>query len=460
MKKIFVLLATTIMTLNSCQNNSPAIAESHKPASTTTSVHPAWARHAAIYEVNIRQYTPAGTINAFAEKLPELKKLGVKILWIMPIQPIGKKNRKGSLGSYYSIQDYTSVNPEFGTLEDFKSLVNKAHAMGFKIILDWVANHTAWDAVWMKKHPEWYSTDSTGNIISPVADWADVADLNYDKTAMRNAMFNAMKYWLKETDIDGFRCDVAMMVPIDFWNRVRAGLDSIKPVFMLAETEGPEFHDNAFDMTYGWELHHLMNEVAQGKELPTVFDQYLTKVDSTYPAGALHMYFTTNHDENSWNGTVFERMPKDYKAMFVLAATFPHGMPLIYSGQEYGLHKRLRFFDKDTISASDSSLFDFYSKVIALKNTHPALVNEEDEGDFLRITGDANASVYGFMRQKNGASVLVLLNFTNAVKAFHLPQEARHTAWTNIMTDKPQELSTGDTLTVKAHDFILLASTK
>ncbi len=381
MKKLFTLLA--LATVFACQNKpETVVVEEETPKDTIDmGMHPDWTMHASIYEVNIRQHTPQGTINAFREKLPELKELGVNILWIMPIQPIGIEKRKGGLGSYYSISDYTAVNPEFGTMGDFKHMVQAAHDLGFKVILDWVANHSAWDNVWMKDHPEWYTTKN-GEIVSPVDDWSDVADLNYDNPDMRRAMKEAMKFWVKETDIDGYRCDVGMMVPMDFWESTRVALDSIKPVFMLAEAEGPEFHQKAFDMTYGWEFHHIMNEIAKGEMDASHISAYLAKMDSTYPDGALRMYFTTNHDENSWNGTIFERMPDDYKALYVLGATLPNGIPLVYSGQEYGLNKRLAFFEKDTISASDSTLFDFYQKVIALKMKHPALRNGKYEGDF------------------------------------------------------------------------------
>ncbi len=433
--KITVLSALLGVALISCSSApkeeiNEAI-ENNLPSVT----HVDWAKDASIYEVNIRQYTPEGTINAFREKLPKLKDLGVKILWLMPVQPIGELNRKGGLGSYYSIRDYTAVNPEFGTLEDFKMLVQEAHDMGFKVILDWVANHTAWDAVWMEEHKDWYTQNDSGKVVSPVDDWSDVADLNYDNAAMRTAMLNALKFWITETDIDGYRCDVAMMVPMDFWNRTRVALDSIKPVFMLAEAEGPEFHEKAFDMTYGWELHHIMNQVAKGLESVSVFTKYAEKQDSTYPSNALRMYFTTNHDENSWNGTIEERMGVNGKNFFVLAATFPQGMPLVYSGQEAGLNKRLAFFEKDTIAWENEALLPFYSTILKLKKNHPALQNGKEEGSFAVIAENNAEQLYAFERTKDGKTLLVALNFSGKAASFDYKRKVSNQGFKNAMAD-------------------------
>jgi glycosidase len=229
--------------------------------------HPEWSKNATIYEVNVRQYTKEGTFKAFAEHLTRLRQMGVDILWFMPIHPISEKNRKGTLGSYYAVQDYKAVNPEFGTLEDFKSVVDQAHDMGFKVLIDWVANHTGWDNQWIKDHPEWYKKDSTGNMIAPF-DWTDVAQLDYGNQEMREAMIDALSYWVSEADIDGYRCDVAGMVPVDFWANAREQLNEIKPVFMLAEDESEiALLEEAFNMNYGWEFHHIMNGIAKGKKM-------------------------------------------------------------------------------------------------------------------------------------------------------------------------------------------------
>ena len=262
-----------------------------------------WSANQSIYEVNIRQYSVEGTFKAFEKHLPRLKKMGVGILWFMPIHPIGAKNRKGSLGSYYSVKDYMAVNPEFGTMEDFKHLVREIHGLEMIVIIDWVANHTAWDNSLTINHPDWFTRDQEGNFVSPVPDWTDVIDLNYDHPELRAYMIEALKFWVEEVDIDGFRCDVAEMVPLDFWRKARLELDKIKSVFMLAEGESPDLYNNGFDMTYDWNLFHLMNDVAKGKKTAVDLQSYLDKEHGTFGKADYRMTFTSNHDENTWNGT-------------------------------------------------------------------------------------------------------------------------------------------------------------
>ncbi|HSD63257.1 MAG TPA: alpha-amylase family glycosyl hydrolase, partial [Ignavibacteriaceae bacterium] len=321
--------------------------------------HPTWSYNLSIYEVNTRQYTQEGTFKAFDSHIKDLKDIGVGIIWFMPINPIGEKNRKGSLGSYYSVKNYKEVNPEFGTLEDFKETVKQIHSMGMYVIIDWVANHTAWDNVWTKEHPDFYTRDSLGNFAPPVKDWTDVIDLNYDNKELWKNMIDAMKYWVQECDIDGFRCDVAGMVPMEFWKSARIELEKIKKVFLLAEAEGPQYHE-AFDMTYSWELLHLMNDVAKGKKSVQAVRDYFTKEKDQYPPDAYRMRFTTNHDENTWNGTEFERMGAAAETFDVFTCVIS-GMPLVYSGQEAGLNKRLKFFEKDTIQWEKNNYRILYS---------------------------------------------------------------------------------------------------
>ena len=304
--------------------------------------YPDWAKNAVIYEVNTRQYTPEGTFKAFETSLPRLKDLGVDILWFMPIHPIGIKDRKipegmkESLGSYYSVKDYKGVNPEFGTQADFKSLVDKAHEMGFKVIIDWVANNSSRDNAWITEHPDWYMHDSTGKILAPF-DWTDVAKLNYSNKEMRAAMIDAMKYWVVNCNIDGFRCDVAGEVPRDFWEDARKEIETIKPMLMLAENEDkPELCIKAFDANYGWAMcNGTFVRVSNGKDSVEAIIKTQQKIDSTFPANAMKMNFITNHDENSWNGTAQEKFGSGVNAFAVLTYTLP-GIPLIYSGQEAG----------------------------------------------------------------------------------------------------------------------------
>jgi glycosidase len=378
--------------------------------------YPEKAKDMNIYEVNIRQYTPEGTINAFIPHIDRLNNMGVDILWIMPVQPIGEKNRKEPLGSYYSIKDYTAVNSNFGNLADFKKLVEKAHEKDMIVLLDWVANHTAYDHHWAEDHPEYYNLDSLGNLQSPVEDWTDVADLNYDNKDLHQAMIKEMKWWITETNIDGFRCDVAGMVPNEFWKKAIDSLEATKDVFMLAEWDEPKMHDAGFDMTYGWEFHHLLNDIAKGKSNADSVVAYLEKDTKRYDSTAFRMYFTSNHDENSWNGTVFERMGDAYKALAVLTATVP-GMPLIYSGQEAGLDKRLPFFDKDSIDWSNLAFEDFYGHLLMLKKNNPALWNGAFGGNFKEINKEQNSpDILAFSRKKNDNEVIVILNLSDSIQ--------------------------------------------
>lgn len=378
---------------------------------------------AVIYEVNIRQYTPEGTFSAFTSKhLERLSKLGMDILWLMPVNPISEKNRKGSLGSYYAVADYKKVNPEMGSLDDLKNLVNKAHELGMYVILDWVANHTGWDNPWITEHPDWYTHDSTGSIISPVPDWSDVADLNYDNDTMRIAMIDAMKYWIKEVNIDGYRCDAAAMVPVDFWVSARESIDSIKPVFMLAEAWEPELLVKAFDAGYAWELHHMMNRIAKSESSAASLDHYLTWYDSLYTKDDILMNFITNHDENTWAGSEYERMGIAVNTFAVLTYFMP-GMPLIYSGQEAGLTKRLRFFEKDTINQSDTALYSFYRNLNHIKHTNPALAAGIFSGKLTPIqTGNKN--IFAFVREKDNNRILAIFNLSDSTETANLNPES------------------------------------
>jgi glycosidase len=371
---------------------------------------PEWSKNATIYEVNVRQFTPEGTFQAFEKHIPRLKKMGVDILWFMPINPIGVKNRKGSLGSYYAVKDYKAVNPEFGNLDDFKHLVQTAHANGMKVIIDWVANHTSPDNVWVNQgHKDWYTLDSTGNLQPTIGtDWWDVADLNYDNKEMRKEMISSMNYWLTAADIDGFRCDVASWVPTDFWVDARKQLDATKKVFMLAEAEEVEMH-KAFDMTYGWNLHHIMNEIAQGKK--DVQEVYKYVKENKHPITAYRMNFTSNHDENSWNGTEMERMGDARFAFAVFAATF-EGMPLVYNGQETSLDRRLKFFEKDTISWKKMDLVPFYTKMFQLHRSNKALWNGIYGGSVKFLSAADEKNVLVFSRVKDENKVIVVINMT------------------------------------------------
>jgi len=461
MRKASLALIAAVVLSAACQSKSRT-AEAPAAAASASVVHPAWARSATIYEVNVRQFTPEGTIAAIQPHLPRLKGLGVDILWLMPVQPIGVKNRKGALGSYYSIANYTAINPEFGTEADFKALVDAAHRQGMKVILDWVANHSAFDHPWITQHRDYYVTRADGSVVNARdneghdTDWTDVAELNFDNPELRRAMIGEMKWWLDRTGIDGFRCDVAGGVPTDFWVDARRQLSASRPdLFMLAEAEEPGIHA-AFDMTYGWELHHLLNDVAQGKKTTAALDDYFARDRRRFPADAFRMYFTSNHDENSWQGTEFERMGANHLPAFVLAATAQNGMPLLYTGQEVSLNKRLRFFEKDTVDWNGTSLAGFYRSMLELKHGQEALANGAAGGPQTTLKTSGGDRVYAYTRTRGSSAVLVALNFGDAAAraAYEaLPAPGTYTDW----LDKSRlTLASSGTLDIPAHGYRVL----
>ncbi len=469
-----------------------------KQYAVSTSVeHPAWSKNAVIYEVNIRQYSEEGTFKVFAEHLPRLQKLGVDILWLMPVYPIGELNRKATqtilvdeikdpderkqyLGSYYSTKDYLSVNPEFGTMEDFRSLVDEIHELGMYVILDIAVNHTAWDHAWVKTHPEYYTKIDTGNtpwnsewmkqhpdfferlknlgMTYPVdpdeTDWWDTADLNYDNHGLRDEMKNIFKYWVSETGVDGYRCDVAGLVPCDFWNEIRASLDSIKPVFMLAEDEENTcLLKMAFDMNYAWEFHHLLNDVAKGDKTVRDLKDYIIKQDSTYDPEIYRMNFITNHDENSWNGTEFERMGDAVEVMALLTFTVP-GMPLIYTGQETGLMKRLEFFKKDMVEWKESKWEKIYQSVIHLKKSNQVLWNGSAGGAMQIMDIEGEENIFAFARSNDKEELLVITNLSDTIANFQLPDDYTGKNYYDALTK--QKFNPEQSLTLDSFGYLVL----
>ncbi len=417
---------------------------------------PEWAKDAVIYEVNTRQFTPEGTFEAFAAHLPRLKELGVDILWFMPIHPIGEEKRKGELGSYYSVKDYKAVNPEFGTFEDFRNLVAKAHEMGFYVLLDWVANHTAWDHHWMDENPEFYELDENGEMIAPY-DWTDVAQLDYANEEMQEAMIDALRFWVAEANIDGYRADVAGLVPTPFWERVREELDKIKPVFMLAEDESQyDLMHKAFDANYGWEQHHIMNQIAKGESNVDHLWEYFAKVDTLFAPSAYRMYFTSNHDENSWNGTVFERLGDGVRTFAVLTYTIP-GFPLIYNGQEAGLDHRLEFFQKDEIDWSDPQVFgSFYTRLNQIKKENELLWNANHGGDFNKIAIDQAQEVFAFSRSNDQEKIIVLLNLSGEPLAVQFADESVQGNYSCLLSGESVSLNMEEPLEMEAWGYYVL----
>jgi glycosidase len=362
-----------------------------------------------IYEVNVRQYTPEGTFNAFANHLDRLKQMGVQTVWFMPINPISKVDRKGTMGSYYAVSDYTAINPEFGTIADFKRLVQTIHSKGMKVIIDWVPNHTGGDHRWLREQPDFFVKDKNGNAAIAV-DWSDTRQLNYKNPVMQDSMIAAMKFWLTKTDIDGFRCDVAWNVPGPFWRKCISQLKKIKNVFMLAEGDNAYLPENGFDAVYPWPMFQMMKKVANGERPAFALDSIQTKNKKLYPDNTIQMYFTSNHDENSWNKADFAVFPGAVHAPFaVFSQTMSRSVPLVYSGQEEPVLRAIEFFEKDPMSFEKLAREKFYKTLLTLRKRNVAL---SADASFRKVkVGNENA-VYAFVREKAGKKVFVILNLS------------------------------------------------
>jgi len=412
-----------------------------------------WIKHTNIYEVNLRQYTQEGTINAFAKELSRLKEMGVKTLWFMPITPIAQKNKKGSLGSYYAAADYTSVAGEFGTLEDFTALVKQAHGMGFKVIMDWVANHTGWDHKWTKQHPDWYLKDSATGDFLKASGMDDIIELDFKNAEQRRAMIDAMKFWVREADIDGFRCDLAFWVELDFWVEAKAELDKVKPLFWLAELdplEHPEYMQ-VFDAAYTWTWMHKAKDFYQ-QQLPiTLLDSVLQRYQQ---APGMKAWFTTNHDENSWNGTEYEKYGDMVRALAVFSCTWP-GLPLLYSGQELPNKKRLEFFEKDPIKwGSHNELAPFYKVLLTLHATHPALLGDEKAAPVRRVKTSDDSRVFAYLRTNGERQVLVVLNLSREEGlSVNLQDTAVQDAFKDVFSGQTRDFSQDKSLELKAWEY-------
>ena len=407
-----------------------------------------WIYTTNIYEVNLRQYTKEGTFKGFAKHLPRLKEMGVETLWFMPITPISEKEKKGTMGSYYACSDYTSVNPEFGTLQDFKNLVSKAHKLGFKVIIDWVANHTGWDHVWTTAHPDWYEKDATGDF-KKASGMDDIIELDFSNQDMRAAMIEAMKFWVRKTGIDGFRCDLAFWVELDFWLHAIPQVNELKPLFWLAEMDPLEHPDymQVFDAAYSWTWMHKTKEFCDGKfslaELITVLYRYES-------CPGIKAWFTSNHDENSWNGTEYEKYGDAAKALAVHSCTWP-GIPLVYSGQELPNLKRLKFFDKDVIEwKKHNQLEDFYTSLLTLHHTHPAL---HVKSEVFRLHSSQDRNVLTYMRKKDNHEVIVILNLCNHLVKFDILNDWVRGRFKEIFSGTEYDFSKNRNFEMKAWEY-------
>lgn len=448
MRQLLLLAAGLIMGSSVYSQNFKA------PASVTYNgiqQFPTWITQSNIYEVNVRQYSREGSFNAFAQHLPRLKQMGVDILWFMPITPISKLDRKGVLGSYYAVADYTAVNPEFGTMSDWKSLVDKAHGMGMKVIIDWVANHTGADNRWLKSNPDFFVYDDKGNA-KFAFDWSDTRDLNYDNPVLVDSMVSSMKFWVRETGIDGFRCDVAAEVPRSFWQHAIAELKTVKPdIFMLAEADVAWVHDAGFNASYGWDMFAKMKEVASGKSSAKVLDSVMHKQDESFMPGAIKMYFTSNHDENSWNKSDYQTFPGAVHAPFaVYTQTMRNALPLIYTGQEIPHLDSISFFYKNPVSFNKFERAPFYTTLLKLRKTNAALAVD---ASFTKLKTGNDDKYYAYTREKSGQKVLVILNFSAQPAAIKLNKQGIDGTALNVFTGKNETLTSSQTFQLPAWGY-------
>ena len=375
-------------------------------------VNPEWSRSATLYQINTRQFTPEGTFAAAREHLPRLAALGADILWLMPVHPIGELNRKGTLGSPYAVRDYYGVNPEFGTLDDLKAFVDAAHLRGMRVILDWVANHTAWDNPLAEEHPDWYARDWKGDFRpTPWWDWSDIIDLDYSHPDLRAYMKAAMRHWVEEAGVDGFRADVAGFVPTEFWEEVRRDLESVKPVFLLAEWESRDLHAEAFDATYAWSWNEAVHRIAWGQANVGALHRYYSCREKAYPPHAMRMTFVSNHDKNAWDGTQFEQFGEALSNAIALSVV-GDGIPLLYNGQEAGNPRRLAFFERDPIRWGEHPVGDLYRELFRLKHETTALWNGEWGATMVRVPNSAEGEVLSFVRRNERDGVFAVFNFS------------------------------------------------
>jgi alpha-amylase len=418
--------------------------------------HPSWIMQGNIYEVNTRQYTPEGTFNAFSKHLPRLKKMGVQTLWFMPINPISLKDRKRSeneLGSYYAVADYRKINPEYGNMEDWKKLVKKAQTMGFKVIIDWVPTHSGADHYWLEKNPDFYVKDNQGNPVSQY-DWSDTRKLNYKNPELVDSMIDCMKYWLKTCNIDGFRCDVAGEVPDEFWKKCIVELKKTKAnIFMLAEGDRPSLHTTGFDATYTWEDFSIMKKIASGETNAQALDTIISKHDVSFVKNAIRMYFTSNHDENSWNKADWMTMPGEVHAPFaVLTQTIKRTVPLIYGGQEEPFLDSLQFFTKDTITFGKYKRGNFYKTLLNLRTNNKCLA---PNANYIKLKTNNDEAIFAFVRQSGNNKIVVITNLSSQSHTFTVNNSIFNGVATNVFDKKIQILKASKPISLKPWGYFV-----
>lgn len=383
------------------------------PQSLYTVKQPEWSSHAVIYQVNTRQFSTSGDFKGVIAGLSHIKALGADIVWLMPIHPIGDKHRKGELGSPYAVKDYFAINPEFGNEDDLKALVEEAHKLSLKVIIDWVPNHSAWDNPLVESHPHWYAKDYKGDFRpSPWWDWSDIIEFDYRQAGLREYMIEALRYWVEKFNIDGYRCDVAGYVPNDFWCQAKEALEQIKPVFMLAEWENRDLHEKAFNMTYAWSWNETMHDLAHGRCHLDRLRKYYSWNERSWPHNAYRMTFVSNHDKNAWDGTQHEQFGDALEAAIVLSV-IGEGMPLIHNGQEAGESKRLAFFERDPIEWEAHHIGDLYRALITLKKSKRVLGNGEFGARMIQVPNTAMDKIFSFVRHNDQEKVFVIINFSS-----------------------------------------------
>lgn len=440
---------------------SPALARpDYTPREAVEIANAAWTRDAVLYQINTRQFTAEGTFAAARKQLPRLAAMGVDIIWLMPIHPIGEANRKGSLGSPYAVRDYRAVNPELGTEGEFRAFVDEAHRLGLKVILDWVANHSATDNPLTASHPEWYTRTPEGALMSPQGtDWSDVADFDYSQPGLRRYMTESLVYWVREYEVDGYRADVAGYVPTDFWETARAELDAVKPVFMLAEWEQRDLHKRAFDATYGWGWKEAMQRIAKDSGGAGAIRGYYAGQAETWPREAMRMVYTENHDQNSWDGIAAQIYGPAYEAAIALSFV-GSGLPLIYNGQEADNDRQLQFFERDPIQWREGKHAALFAKLIALKTATPALHNGRFGAAMIEVPTSEAGDVYAFTRGAAGGRVFAVFNLSPRPHSITFSQARHHGRYADTLSGAGATFAGGETLDLPAWGYRIYAETK
>ncbi len=454
MKKKMLLLIFAIF-FYACSNSKSVNSNQHNTMISNKFKKANWINNTNVYEVNLRQYTTDGTFNAFAKELPRLKDMGVETLWFMPITPIAQKEMKGTMGSYYACSDYTAINPEFGSLDDFKKLVQQAHGMGFKVIIDWVANHTGWDHVWTKTHPEYFEKDTSTNDFKRASGMDDIIELDFTNADLRKAMIDAMSYWVTTCDIDGFRCDLAFWVELDFWMEARTELEKTKTLFWLAESDpidNPDYF-KAFDACYTWAWMHKTEDFYKKHLDKSILDSLLWQYNSVCGNNNIPLWFTTNHDENSWNGSEYEKYGDFAKALAVFSFTW-NGMPMIYSGQELPNLKRLKFFDKDVINWTGKyELHDFFKTLLLLKKNNPALLAANTNVTTFLIKNNQEKNILAYLRKNGNNEVLTFINCSKEPLTVTTNDENLISSFKNIFSTTIQDFTQNKVIELEPWGF-------